>query len=117
VLADHAIAQPSHAARQFLAREETEGRSSFRRRLAWNIEEAGNANTPIHDWNDDMADFIDEPGLEHGTIETSLRPEASACANETRCQACEGPRASRFPSCHKIGKRRQRTGGGPGSRR
>src|ERR1035437_2986137 len=69
VFSEHAVAYPRHAAGQLFARQDTKGGSRFGRRVAGNIEKAGNTNTAVRNWYGDVADFIDEPCAEHGAVE------------------------------------------------
>src|ERR1035437_8879751 len=69
VFSEHAVAYPRHAAGQLSARQDTKGGSRFGRQVAGNIEKAGNANTAVRNRYGDVANFIDEPGVEHGAVE------------------------------------------------
>ena len=68
-LINHPVSQPDNAPWQLFMRKKAKGRGGFRRGFARYIEEAGNANTPIDNRHEHLADFINQPRLEHGTVE------------------------------------------------
>src|ERR1019366_7577949 len=68
VFCEDAVAYPRHTAGQLFARQDAKGGSRFGRPVTGNIEKAGDANSAVGDRHGDMADLIDEPGVEHGAV-------------------------------------------------
>src|SRR5580692_3014921 len=64
-----AIAIPLDAAGQLLLFDETERGHRFPGRGTGYVEEPRDAPGAVHDWNDDLADFVDQPGFEPRAVE------------------------------------------------
>src|SRR6185436_9665976 len=76
---DDPIAGPDGAAAEFTEGQQTKRRRGLRRWFAGNVEHARDLAAAIGDRDGDVADFVDESGLEHRTIEraAALKHELS----------------------------------------
>ena len=90
VFSEDAVAYPRHAAGQLFAPKDAKGGSRFGRRVTGNIEKAGDANTAVGDRHGDMADLIDEPGVEHGAVEFSSALEHQLAQMKSVAELAKG---------------------------
>src|SRR4051812_10473273 len=69
VLFDDTIPAPRHAAGHRFTRHQLQRGGRFLRRRPWDVEDAGDAHAAIRDGHGEMADLIDEAGVEHRAVE------------------------------------------------
>lgn len=69
VSGEDAVASPNHTTGHQLVREQAEFGGGFRRWFAGDIKHAGDADAAVGDRDGEVADFIDQAGVEHGAVE------------------------------------------------
>jgi len=90
VFCNDAVTQPCHAAWQLFSRQQAERGGGFGRRVAGNIENARDANHPVDNRHNDVADFINQPGMEHGAVELSATLEHQLAQMKTVAELAQG---------------------------
>src|SRR6266702_1559328 len=85
----HTIAEPIYAAGQLPVLNDAERRCRFAWSLAGYVADTGNPHAAIDHRNNDLADLIDQPRLQHGAVEGSSSLEEELSKTQHTCDLVE----------------------------